>query len=646
MNEAGLFPSSSFRSRSLSRFVIIPALFLFFSCAFVHAVEIAGELKQWHKVIVLLDGPDVKEEPTTFRDYRLNVTFTKGAQTFVIPGHYAADGNAGHTGANSGNKWRAFFNPNETGEWTYIISFRQGTLVAVSLDPEAGSPLAPYDGQTGTFQVGPSDKLCPDFRARGMLQYVGEHFQQFSGDKTYWIDVGPGSPENLFGGSEFDATRGPKYEKRQWYSDHQESWREGDPTWGSDNRGKGVIGALNYIIELGQTSIFVGMMNLGCDSKDTWPWAEEGPFVDEDVNILKEPTVDIMSTFDVSKLDQWEMTVAHGQKHGVLFHAYFSEEEDESIYEWVEGLQMGGNNSFADVRKLYFRELISRLGHFNAIDWSMGEEWGGLHNKTKDQVHGHPVISDGQKVLFADYVNALDPYGHSNGYEGDRNRYERDYGPWFNRTQFNRASLMGWTPQANFYSTELRRLTKESGRPWVIKFSEHHGPAAVPDMNAALLSEFRGSAWGSFLGGGASVEWWLSEDDYYLRSYKPYRTLMEEAAHVRDFMLNHLPFWQMEPANGLLQADAGYCYALEGQIYGIYLHDARNAELDLSGMTGEFDVYWYDPLNGGDLKSGTVDKVTGGSKRSLGLPPARTDEDWAVLVRNRSKRAMPGKTLK
>ena len=640
MNGTGLFPSSSFRSRSLSRFVIIPVLVLFFSCALAHSAEITGELKQWHKVIVLLDGPDVKEEPATFRDYRMNVTFTKGAQTFVIPGHYAADGNAGNTGATSGNKWRAFFNPNEKGEWTYTISFRQGNLVAVSLDPEAGSPLAPYDGQTGTFQVGPSDKLRPDFRARGMLQYVGEHFQQFSGDKTYWIDVGPGSPENLFGGSEFDATRGPKYEKRQWYSDHQESWREGDPTWGSDNRGKGVIGALNYIIELGQTTIFVGMMNLGCDSKDTWPWAEEGPFMDTDRSILKDPTVDMMSTFDVSKLDQWEIAVSHAQKHGVLFHAYFSEEEDESLYEWVEGFEMGGDNSFANVRKLYFRELISRLGHFNALDWSMGEEWGGVRG-LRDQKYGYPVISDGQKKLFANYVNALDAYNHSNGFEGDLDKVERDYPMWFNGPEFNRASIQGDTRRANWYSTELRKQTMESGKPWVIKFSEHHRPVARRNMSAANLTGFRESAWATYLGGGSSVEWWLSQDDYFLESYKPYRTLLVEGAIARDFMLNHLPFWQMDPDNGLLQDNAGYCYALEGQIYGVYLHDARDAELDLSGITGDFDVYWYDPLNGGDLKSGTVDKVTGGGTRSLGLPPERTDEDWAVLVRNRSKRVIP-----
>ena len=47
--------------------------------------------------LLLIDGPETEElhENNPFLDYRLNVTFTKGERSIVVPGFYAADGNAG-----------------------------------------------------------------------------------------------------------------------------------------------------------------------------------------------------------------------------------------------------------------------------------------------------------------------------------------------------------------------------------------------------------------------------------------------------------------------------------------------------------------------------------------------------------------------
>src|SRR3954467_3496915 len=72
---------------------------------------VSGELKKWHRIAVSFDGPSSGEAAAVnpFRDYRLNVTFTKGGRSLVVPGFYAADGNAGETGASTGTKWRAYF---------------------------------------------------------------------------------------------------------------------------------------------------------------------------------------------------------------------------------------------------------------------------------------------------------------------------------------------------------------------------------------------------------------------------------------------------------------------------------------------------------------------------------------------------------
>ncbi len=106
--------------------------------------QISGELKQWHDVTLTFDGPATSEsaEPNPFLFYRLNVTFAKGSRKYVVPGYYAADGNAAETSAKSGNKWRVHFVPDETGEWTYSVSFRSGAEVAASLDSNAGQPAS------------------------------------------------------------------------------------------------------------------------------------------------------------------------------------------------------------------------------------------------------------------------------------------------------------------------------------------------------------------------------------------------------------------------------------------------------------------------------------------------------------------------
>ena len=58
-------------------------------------VTFGGELKKWHKVTLSFDGPGYREtsvSPNPFLDYRLEVTFTNGNQSYRVPGYFAADG--------------------------------------------------------------------------------------------------------------------------------------------------------------------------------------------------------------------------------------------------------------------------------------------------------------------------------------------------------------------------------------------------------------------------------------------------------------------------------------------------------------------------------------------------------------------------
>ena len=92
----------------------IIAFFLFFalfnSCKQKNEIKIDGELKKWHRITLHLEGPETNElaENNPFLNFRLDVTFKNKNNTYVIPGFYAADGNAAETSSATGNTCRSY----------------------------------------------------------------------------------------------------------------------------------------------------------------------------------------------------------------------------------------------------------------------------------------------------------------------------------------------------------------------------------------------------------------------------------------------------------------------------------------------------------------------------------------------------------
>src|SRR5690606_97577 len=207
--------------------------------------------KRWHKLTLSQSGPFAREQdsdPNPFIDYRMSVTFrhADGAE-FVIPGYFAADGDAANTSAESGTVWRAHFAPDRTGEWSHHVTFRQGDGCA--LDSSAPSQaLTPFDGQTGTFTIADSDKTGRDLRAQGRLEYVGERYLRFAGSGRYFLKAGADAPETLLAYADFDNTiaGNPQKAPLKTWQPHVRDWHDGDPVW-QDGKGKGLIGAVNYL---------------------------------------------------------------------------------------------------------------------------------------------------------------------------------------------------------------------------------------------------------------------------------------------------------------------------------------------------------------------------------------------------------------
>lgn len=587
------------------------------------SVTISGELKRWHKVTLDLAGPGCNEtdSPNPFTDYRMQVTFTNGSSTYSVPGYFAADGNAAETSAEEGNIWRAHLSPDLTGTWNYTISFTEGSNVAVN---GGGTPVAPYDGITGTFTIAETDKTAPDHRALGRLEYVGERYLRYSGSEDYFIKVGADAPETFLGYADFDNTSTAKTPVKTW-SPHIADWNPGDPVWKGD-RGKGMIGAINYLAEKGMNVFSFLTYNAGGDGKNVWPYrATNHSDLSNGANRLQ---------MDCSKLDQWGIVFDYASSLGMYLHFKTQERENDAHGTW--GLDAG---NLGPQRKLYYRELIARFGHNQALNWNLGEE-----NTQSTQ----------QQQDMAQYFYDNDPYNSHvvlHTWPGDQ---EQIYRPLIgNLSKLTGVSIQtGWN---NVHSETLQWLNESAaaGKIWVAANDEQGGAndGIPPDPGwpgygggGASRDDLRHQTlWGNLMAGGAGVEAYFGyshpENDLNCEDFRSRDGWWDMCRHAKAFFDQHIPFWRMSSADALVgnsssSTSGDYCLAEDGQTYVAYFQNASSESIDLSGVSGTFNLRWYDPRNGGTLQTGSVTQVTGGSSVSLGTPPNNATSDWVALLTN------------
>jgi hypothetical protein len=421
---------------------------------------VSGELKQWHKITLTLDGPFAHERETQsnpFTDVRLNVTFTheSGAPRYTVPGYFAADGNAAESGAVSGTKWRAHLSPDKAGRWTWEARMVRGRTVAVGLAGEnAADPVAPVDGKRGEFTIAASDKTGRDLRANGRLHYVGRHHLQFVGSREFFLKAGPDSPETLLAFADFDGTTTAKPNKgplKTWQP-HVRDWREGDPSW-RGGRGKGLIGALNYLADKGVNAFSFLTYSAGGDGDNVWP------FVERDAKLH----------YDCSKLDQWGIVFDHGTARGLYLHFKLQENEIDDnrpgmnrkvgvVRESLDGGALGVE------RRLYCRELIARFGHALALNWNIGEESTQSSEEIRDMVS---------------YLHETDPYHHHIVIHTFPHQQEQVYKPLLgDNSLLTGVSLQNSWKAAHQRTLQWLRASAYAGRPWVVANDEQN-PASL-----------------------------------------------------------------------------------------------------------------------------------------------------------------------
>lgn len=557
-----------------------------------------GEPRRWHRLSLTFDGPSVCEDDAAnpFRDYLMDVTFVNGPDTFRVPGFFAADGQAAETGATCGNQWRVYFTPQRIGTWSWTASFRQGSNIATG--SWAGTPSA-FDGQSGSFDVYPTDKTGRDFRHHGRLSYVGERYLRFAGSREWFLLSGAGSPENFLAYEDFDGTfnnGGTSYIKS--YGSHLADWNAGDPTW-RGGLGKGVIGAVNYLVSVGVNSAYLLTFNEQGDGDDVWPFTQPG----------------VHDRMDVSKLDQWEIVFEHMDHVGMVKHFLLQETENDQL---IDGGALGPE------RKIYYREMVARFAHHLGIIWNLGEE---------------NTNSDAQRKDHASFLRRLDPYDHLIQVHTYPWEKELVFNPLLGYEDYEGASLQ--VSSGSFTDDDTRNWIESSvnaGRPWVVFLSEI-GPASVgvkpdavdPDHDAVRKDHL----WPHLMQGGSGVEWYFGysypNNDLNCEDFRSRENMFRQTDHAME-LLRRTPFHRLEARHDLVDRWGTTCLAIPGKFYLVHMPfgDYTNLQLD---SVGSYLLGIFDPREGGAfVEVRSFDMTTPGEYFIDDLPE---DRDYVVCVLRR-----------
>ena len=582
-------------------------------------VEVSPAATQWRTVTLTLDGPCASEsnDPNPFLDHRMTVAFVheSGKPAYDVPGYFAADGNAANTLARQGTKWRAHLLPDKPGRWTWRISFVRGGNVAVL---GGGEPAKAFEKQ-GSFRVAAS-------KDEGRLQYNGSRYLHFAGSGRPFIKTGTDSPETLLAYSDFDRVETRKAPLKT-YGPHVQDWRAGDPVWQKD-KGKGLIGAINYLASQGVNAMSFLTYNAGGDGDNVWPFVAR----------------DDKFRYNCARLDQWNIVFDHAQRRGLFLH--FKLQETENDDQRLGPERKTGNiptaldgGALGRERKLYLREMIARFAHHRMLNWNLGEE---------------NTQSTEEQQQMAQFLDDMDPYDHHRVLHTYPQEQERVYKPLLG----NGSALTGLSLQ-NAYDA-VHRLTlhwieasAKAGKQWVIA-NDEQGTADLgvpPDVG---YKEFNGrgkdgkpirtthdirkqTLWGHLMAGGAGVEYYfgytLPENDLNLEDFRSRDTSWRYARIAREFF-EKLPVAKMASADALV-SNGAWCFAQAGQTYVVYLPNGGTTDIDLSAASGSLRARWLNPRTG---ESHSAAPLKTGARVSVGPPPSEPDQDWAVIIESTSRR--------
>lgn len=569
-----------------------------------------GELKKWHKITIDFVGPYSEElaTPNPFADYRLEVRFTNGNKSYVVPGYFAADGEAHETSKDTGRIWKVHFAPDEIGTWTWESSFYEGTDVAISEDTTTTGLL---HGLIDSFYVQPTDKTGKDFRGRGRLKYVGEHYLQFQEDSTWFYKAGADAPENTLAYDDFDDVPNVGGRRKSWnpHAIDFDSSDSLDYTWKNGN-GTELMGVINYLSTKNVNALSFLTFSLDGDDDNVFPHR-----LKLDINGYQNLSNDqrwgvgvYVDRFDVSRMAQWERIFEYADKKGLYLHFKTQETENDQK---MDGGDVGRE------RKLYYRELIARFSHHLALNWNTGEE----NTQTAQQ-----------EIDMADYLNQLDPYNHNivmHTYPGQYNRYNALIG---SQSEYTGASIQTSNATYNELFSVVSDWVENSqlaSKKWIVAVDEPGNASIGIDSDPDDIDLVRSKVvWGTMFAGGAGVEFYygyqsgcgdLNCEDHRSRDLK-YTEASYAIEFFDEYLQSYLPIIYNDDA--LTGNSDDYVLTNGTNMMAVYFTEGTTTTINLD-TSSVWELHWYNPRNG--VYNSNIDTIV----NSITAPD---DLDWVALI--------------
>ncbi len=622
----------------------------------VNDVTVQDSVTRWKPISLNFEinpGETICENSAVnpFYDYRVDVFFRRPggvAYDKAVPGYYAADGNAADSRAFCGNVWRVTFVPDEVGRWEYSAVISKGAGIAVS-EAQASDPVV----REGSFDVSPIvAHEGDDFYRRGMLRHPdGSRYYRFDNGE-YFLKSGPNSPETFLGYTGFDDTpwaRAGNSDVNIDFDAHVADYAGLAPLW-SDGKGAGIFGAIDFLAAEKMNVVYMLAFNAGGDAQNVWPYNDKNFF--ENINTFSRyqdfsQSLDKFKRFDVSKLDQWNRVFTHMMHQGVAINFVLSEEENQVL------LGGGGTNSFTNERKLFYRELIARFSHHNALFWNIGEENGQTNPdwKTQSSRDGWYALH-GEREQWIDYLYNLDPYQHpivlhtippDEGFDPPAEVYEDLLG----NSNFSGPSMqLQERDNRNIYNWTGRWVTESAGagHQWVVNLDEYlNYNKGIYDNHDVIRKEV---LWPHFMAGGAGVEWYYGQgadgynydqqdinwrghegDNEFFNIWRDSRN----ALHLfRDF---GIPFWDMTSDYGnTVTPDArDFVLSTPDESFFVIYRTEEDISSSINLPEKEYFAHWYNPVSGVFVATAIPFYGGFGSPYPVGGFIGEND-DWVVVI--------------
>lgn len=601
-------------------------------------VEVSGEKAIWRTLTLDIEGPESSETatPNPFTDYRLDVEFSKGKNKYVVPGYFAACGQAAVNSCDSGNVWRAHFTPNEAGAWKYRVSFRAGDRIILG---GKGKGIFGLDGLKGKVDIAAPAEGSTDVRDQGRVVLNGTRYMSYAATGEPFFKAGADAPENMLAFNDFDATPNAKGLRKSWEPHLQDAEGIDLEKYGWNGKGAGILGAVKYLHDQGMNAVSFLTFNVAGDDQNVFPHLMKVSIDEyeayEDIQEQWKLGVDHLR-FDVSKMDQWQRVLSFGNDLGMFLHFKLQETENDNL--------MDGGGSDIE-RVAYLRQIIARHAHFLALNWNIGEE----NNRSSEH-----------QIAMAQAIDDLDPYDHlrvMHTYSQQKFRYIPLLGE---NSSLTGASLQGMHTQ--YYDTrsdvaEWILRSAAAGKPWVVSYDEPGRAqfsigvdATYPDVELPKQRNARDDRktirgqvlWGTMTGGGTGVEYYYGYDtgcsDLTCQDHRTRASKWEDAKFTLDFFREKIgkKVFDMEPINVHSGKSAPFIFGELGQTYVIYAHNGDPISLKSGIDEASYKVEWYDPVSGERVDEITLKTKsdTGYKRGHLDIPAAPRDHenDWVLLV--------------